>query len=102
MWIRTQDRKTLVPLNKQVSVNRGGTISMVFEEDNNSILYLGHYKTEERALEVLDEIQQHIIGSTIISVPQYENKYDCTPVLQIVGYEDEKIQLPVVYDMPKE
>ena len=54
--IRSQDRMSLVPYNKQITATKGGSINMVF--DNGDTLPLGHYKTLERALEVLDEIEK--------------------------------------------
>ena len=59
--IRSQDRMSLVPYNKQITATKGGSINMVF--DNSDILPLGHYKTLERALEVLDEIENCLVVS---------------------------------------
>lgn len=54
LWIRSQDKSRLAKIiNLQIERT---TIKGNAEEDNWDI-YLGHYKTKKRALEVLDEIQ---------------------------------------------
>ena len=60
LWIRSQDKKKLV---------KSGYLT-IFLSDTNWFIYsdtttgepfeIGKYKTEERALEVLDEINEHI------------------------------------------
>ena len=83
LWIRSQDKKLLIPINKMISVTCDG----LFYDG----IILGIYKTEERALEVLDEIHQRIInlqcieitGADFISQQMKRNGIDC------------------VYEMPK-
>jgi hypothetical protein len=53
MWIRSQDKRTLVKTN-DIWVDDGRVLSI----DNN--VTLGSYKDSKRALEVLDEIQECI------------------------------------------
>ena len=60
LWIRSQDKRKLV---------KSGYLT-IFLSDTNWFIYsdtatgepfeIGKYKTEERALEVLDEINEHI------------------------------------------
>ena len=62
LWIRSQEKigLTKVDLFKIVEINE-----KMFEIKgllNGTILSLGTYKTKERALEVLDEIQKLLIG----------------------------------------
>ena len=66
LWIRSQDKMNLVQI-KQISLNyqdnKQVIANYVPEQYENSGCYfelLGTYKTKERALEVLDEIQEHI------------------------------------------
>lgn len=62
LWIRSQDKKAIIkPINilLENSLDSGMTgIRGYFS--NNSYKMLGFYKTEQRALEVLDEIQKKI------------------------------------------
>ena len=56
LWIRSQDKTTLEKVQAlQICENPDGTWFF------NSGLILGEYKTKERALEVLDEIQKYIL-----------------------------------------
>ena len=86
LWVRSQDRKML---SKTTYIKYS-----VWNEEHriyiNGRVY-GKYKTKERALEVLDEIQQIINGEITMS-KSVES--------QIVGYE--KIIELNVYEMPKE
>ena len=67
LWIRTQDRMNLVKIN-QVSLNYQNNKQIIANYipeiyENSSCYYelLGTYKTKERALEVLDEIEERIM-----------------------------------------
>ena len=64
LWIRSQDRMNLVQI-KQISLNYQNNKQVIAnyepeQYENSSCFYelLGTYKTKERALEVLDEIQK--------------------------------------------
>jgi hypothetical protein len=101
--IRTQDRMALVPYNEVICITRHNknAIDMIMSKDKDikaDMVYmvwiggngkLGTYKSKERALEVLDEI---------------ENAYrDRTVYLK--GNETDYVSLaslPIVYQMPKE
>lgn len=67
LWVRSQDKMNLVQI-KQISLNyqdnKQVIANYVPEQYENSACYfelLGTYKTKERALEVLDEIQNYIL-----------------------------------------
>ena len=75
LWIRSQDRENLIRIEKLCYFN---TCSEMENTGKNYILnkswigdkdciILGEYKTKERALEVLDEIQKVIMPKYIIS-----------------------------------
>lgn len=66
LWIRSQDKMSLVKV-RQVSVNYQNSKQIIanytpelFENSGEFFELLGTYKTKERALEVLDEIQRTI------------------------------------------
>lgn len=65
LWIRSQDKETLLPIDKPLmyweSIDNIHTHSIIFKESPSYIITLGTYKTKERALEVLDEIQKFIM-----------------------------------------
>jgi hypothetical protein len=67
LWIRSQDKLSLTKIN-----------SIGIEYDKKLVGYgnvcvkLGEYKTKERALEVLDEIQNILIDYSNISRVVYE------------------------------
>ena len=55
LWVRSQDKNKLVPINDELYIpnSRTGEDFGIFYKDK----MLGYYKTQERALKVLDEIQ---------------------------------------------
>lgn len=66
LWVRSQDKMNLVKIrqislnyqnNKQIIANY---IPELYENSGEYYEILGTYKTKERALEVLDEIQEYI------------------------------------------
>lgn len=56
LWVRSQDKNKLVPINDELYIpnSRTGEDFGIFYKDK----MLGYYKTKERAIEVLDEIQK--------------------------------------------
>ena len=85
MWIRIQDKEALVYANNfyimKTKVEEKYEISYF---DGDSFVKLGFYKSKERAIEVLDEIQTHI------------SRYKVLEVDECLEAED------VVYQMPEE
>ena len=98
LWIRSQDRTTLIR-SYEIYISEYGKDSYVIRAKRTSHI-LGAYNTFERALEVLDEIMQllkneeilHIRKSSLNNLDEMaEPKY----ILQPVGQ-------PKIYEMPKE
>lgn len=58
LWIRSQDRETMLP--NPILIVDDNKILTPKNDYRNTHLLLGHYKTKERALEVLDEIQSRL------------------------------------------
>ena len=87
LWIRSQDREKLVLTKgfetQHTNYDGGCQIFAVWE---NNYQMVGKYKTKERALEVLDEIQERII------------ELDKAVIYSHVSEED----YLNVYEMPKE
>ena len=86
LWIRSQDKKTL-SIAKNIRLDRylGGKENNII---SNDFFEIGKYKTEERALEVLDEIQSCIENLGTGDLPQ--------------GISSGYIYDRRVYEMPKE
>ena len=113
LWIRSQDKMNLVKIrqislnyqnNKQIIANY---IPELYENSGEYCELLGTYKTKERALEVLDEIQ-NILKPTIITTGYEcelkENIKDKTSFnLDMIPTKTEIQELStVVYQMPAE
>lgn len=62
MWIRTQNKESLVNVDNFSIVQDDYSYFYLINSDvgDNEYYELGEYKTKERALEVLDEIQKAI------------------------------------------
>ena len=83
LWIRSQDKMALSQI-KQVAIEYDKRIIGY----NGYCVKLGEYKTKERALEVLDEIQDLLMSKVH---DRHINKFDI--------YNGDTIK---VYEMPKE
>ena len=59
LWIRSQDKMKLVS-NCNLYISNEIRNEYVIEDLNNKYLKLGTYKTKERVLEILDEIEKYI------------------------------------------
>ena len=101
--IRTQDRMALVPYNGRImiSLREGVHEEGDWEFDTLFIVtpdgvykFLGTYKTNERALEVLDEIQAHSLGNDTIRY-EYFIGFDGTEQIEYT------YKYKSVYEMPK-
>lgn len=87
LWIRNSDKDILIEANNFFVNGNNEIVSFTNIGNGRMTSILGKYKTKERALEVLDEIQDIIISTSIIPL---ENNDAIT-----CGCEK-------VYEMPKE
>lgn len=98
LWVRSQNKYRLLKVE---------SLQIIYNQEDNELPYsinssyelLGSYKTKERALEILDEIQQMLKNETI----ETEIKYIDNQVYEtkIIGKPD-ILKNIVVYQMPKE
>lgn len=102
LWIRSQDRENTVKIINQYGLkhNDKKTIIANYQPDftdkyDGYYEILGTYKTEERALEVLDEIQKFISIDVNEKSISYEN---ADLILKSKIFES----LNKIYTMPKE
>ena len=89
MWVRSQDKERITKVKEVYLVKSNKQFRLYSDE-----LFLGEYNSQERALEVLDEIQKNIIDS---NVTNYEYFYTGNQRLLEYTYK-----LKTVYEMPKE
>lgn len=87
LWIKSQDRKELLNVNNLAVIGN----RIVFINNGNGRATLGTYKSKERALEVLNEIQSCMCN------------YSFAKKINGLGEEIDLIPNPLlVYNMPKE
>ena len=104
LWVRSQDKCNLVKVN-QISLNYADNKQIIanctpepYANAGNYYEFLGIYKSKERALEVLDEIQNAITAQFYIST-------DYKAALRNIDNTEEmidKLNQMIVYEMPKE
>lgn len=98
LWIRSIDGATLTKV-KTLSIEQSGEYYSIFGDTKD--YPLGYYKTEERAKEVLDEIQDFIVPK--VFVPQ-EHRFISSSGFKAIckdwKYEDFKEMSIGVYSMP--
>lgn len=87
LWIRSQNRKQITKFESLICEQNGDRFAVEVLTTGYSFL-VGTYKTEERALEVLDEIERLITDLQYMSYAIPNNDFS--------GYR------PNVYQMPKE
>lgn len=105
LWIRSQNKKKLC---KATSFELDNDETAIFANNyDGDYVCAGKYKTKERALEILDEIQE-IIKPTIITT-DYECKCEDNPNDKLsfnLRMEPQKTTIQelstYVYEMPKE
>lgn len=83
LWIRSQYGSLLEKAEAIKIANYDGTIGIVI---NNDCVF-GKYKTKERAIEVLDEIQEAKLGNF---------HYRCNSNVKVSSKED-----TIIYQMPE-
>lgn len=98
LWIRSQDREKLLKCNDiAISNNMINEIETIrfkgykivgYFDKNTEYEDLGIYETKERALEVLNEIQEAKLGNF---------HYRCTRNVKVSSKED-----TIIYEMPKD
>ena len=107
LWIRSQNKDKLFKING-VDITKMNDNSYEITGYTTYDIYLGKYKTIERALEVLDEIQELIKPKQIITTYESEIK-ECinkTKFDVVMTPKIDNIQLieptTLVYEMPAE
>lgn len=96
MWIRSQDKMELVPINSKlyIPISKTGEDFGIFHEET----MLGHYKSKERALEVLNMIEDVLIARYTMDL--YNN---ASSIFRGYGQEEIKktIRKITIFEMPE-
>lgn len=99
LWIRSQDKTTLIR-SYEIYISEQPNIYLIRAKRTSHIL--GSYSTIERALEVLDEIQNMIYINKLFNADI--NAFQKS--LEIEGYTEQEIVKALrtisTYEMPKE
>ena len=99
MWIRLQNKEALVYANNfyimKTRVEEKYEISYF---DGDSFVKLGFYKSKERALEVLDEIQAYLENNylSINDMPQHNNGLIANGIVLFPNNTQKVYQMPEV------
>ena len=98
LWIRSQSKQKLAKVNELNVAYYAGFVSIRGCINQESSFWLGSYKTEERALEVLDEI------NAILQLKLYSTLGTFEEVFK--GYTEKQLKnilkQMAVYEMPEE
>ena len=95
LWIKSQDKKRLIP-NPNLYAVYSKEMNKAYIGDT-IVGHIAEYSTEERALEVLDEIQEQMMLRTdrFFNTDDKTNYFDPETGL----YRDKNL---IIYEMPKE
>lgn len=114
LWIRSQDRYELRKVKGVVMAQEGKFFAIYpVVKDLGELEILGHYKSEERALEVLGEIQKLLVGDLLVftNTDFEEGLADYVKPYNAIAVEDKENLSPrvefvhrdcIVYEMPQE
>lgn len=93
LWIRNQNKKELIP-NPKLGIDQCKNRYYIVDRYNfENAFILGEYKSKERALEVLDEIQEkinNIYKDYLMACMKEKGTYE------VIAWSD------FTYEMPKE
>ena len=103
LWVRSQDKECLTNVSNIQYIYKNNMHGLGTYYDNLKIL--GTYKTKERAIEVLDEIQ-NLLQPTIEYKPIVQEEYNPSYKYKHFVKVDDNVEIKelstVVYQMPAE
>ena len=98
LWIRSQDKECLMKVNR-VDYSLSNSEHKIYVNGYETLV--GHYATEERALEVLDKIQSLLKSKVLLNSGKILGSFEDT-----IYREPDKVEIQelntIVYEMPKE
>lgn len=117
LWIRSQEKERLIkPTDFYIEetidyVNECSEFDIYALNYANNDIRIGTYQTKERALEVLDDIQNIVNTKTIIKfntlvptkyIKRVKDAIDKNSIIELPDYEIKKLVGVIVYEMPEE
>ena len=117
LWIRSQEKERLIkPTDLYIEetidyVNKCSEFDIYALNYANNDIIIGTYQTKERALEVLDDIQNIVNAKTIIKfntlvptkhIKRVKDAIDKNSIIELPDYEIKKLVGVIVYEMPEE
>ena len=111
LWIRNQNKKQLLLINTIALAEDETGLLLGYGIDGKIKTALGKYETDERALEILDDIQNVINAKTIIQfqrlvpderIEQIKNAIDKNSIIELPEYKIKQLAGVIVYEMPEE
>jgi uncharacterized membrane protein YfhO len=98
MWIRSQNKEKMMKV-EEIYIALTNKQFRIYSDE----VFLGEYKTKERALEVLDEIHEYIENEYMTN----KTKENITRMfianeISFETFEEKLNKLKTVYEMPKE
>lgn len=70
VWVRSQDKETLVKADKLYIDKNNNKYTINFDSCTDRWYILGTYKSKERVIEVLDEIQSCVNNVNVYQIPE--------------------------------
>ena len=99
LWVRSQDKENLIPIKNPICVYDN---KIIYKESASYVITIGTYKIKERAIEVLDEIQNILKPQLIIKDSgKIIGSFEDTIVREGATYELKELST-YVYQMPKD
>lgn len=71
MLIRSQNKRILINMNNVSSIEVGDNELRIFADDGETIYDLGSYSTKEKAMKVLDMIQESYTNEKVTQILSY-------------------------------
>ena len=90
MWIRSQNKKVLINANNIRIISDSHSYDIICDFYDGEYYYLGEYSTKEKALKVMDMIQNAITGT----------RFEFTDIVRDCDLAG--IEIHNVFNMPKD
>ena len=103
MLIRSHDKRILINMNNVSSIEVGDNELRIFADDGETIYDLGSYSTREKAMKVLDMIQEAYADEKLVDYTTYLQwkeieKMDDSTILAIRN----ELMKKAVFQMPED
>ena len=90
MWVRSQNKEILINANSFRIIEEFNSYCIVYDFYDGELYYLGEYSTKEKAMKVMDMIQNAITGT----------RFEFTDIVRDCDLAG--IEIHNVFNMPKD